>query len=61
MRDTLPDLIRERNSLRLKLWADDAFAHGWLCHADGSTCPDGCDGAPKVSRLKIYISELEDA
>lgn len=51
--------IFNRNTLRLKLWADDVFAHSWLCHPDGAPCEDGCDAAPDTSRLALYQSELE--
>lgn len=60
MRDTLQDLIRERNSLRLKLWDDPVFAHRYLCHADGGPCLDGCDSIPNPTRAALYNSEIED-
>jgi hypothetical protein len=47
-----------RNSLRLQLWADDAFAHAFMCHP-GKHCRDGCNIAPMASRLALYQSELE--
>lgn len=50
---------RARNSMRLRLWADDVFAHRWLCHEGDSKCPDGCDTKPDPSRLALYNSDIE--
>lgn len=47
MRDTLQELARERNAMRLKLWADDAFAHRWMCHPERE-CEDGCNVAANL-------------
>lgn len=49
---------RARNAMRLRLWADDAFAHRWLCHVDRK-CEDGCDVRPEPARLALYESEVE--
>lgn len=59
-RTTLQDLVLERNSLRIKLWADDVFAHRWLCHPDGEPCSDGCNAAVKGSRKAFYESDIEN-
>ncbi len=54
---------RARNTLRLRLWGDDVFAHRWLCHP-ARECDDGCAGEPDVgdhgSRLALYQSEMEE-
>jgi hypothetical protein len=47
-----------RNSMRLKLWNDDIFAHKWLCHPNND-CKDGCDIKPIESRFNLYESEVE--
>lgn len=49
---------RARNSLRLQLWSDDAFAHRWLCH-EGHACADGCDATAEPRRLALYASDIE--
>lgn len=55
-------LLRARNAMRERLWADDAFAHRWLCHPEHE-CVDGCDGtmeAPRyMERLALYQSDME--
>lgn len=55
---TASGLKRARNAMRLKLWADDSFAHCWLCHP-GEPCADGCDTPAIGERLALYQSELE--
>lgn len=55
---TARGLLIARNSMRLKLWADDVFAHRWLCHPSRE-CKDGCDVKADSARLKLYESELE--
>lgn len=52
--------VRARNAMRLQLWADDGFAHRWLCHP-GTECADGCDAAAEPGRAALYESELEGA
>lgn len=47
------------NALRLKLWADDAFAHRWLCHADGGECDGGATCSTPQNRKAFYESDLE--
>lgn len=39
-----------------------ASAHDWLCHPDGSACPDGCAATPDPARLHAYesLSGLEN-
>ena len=56
------DQLVARNALRLKLWADDTFAHRFLCHPERE-CEDGCHGpmAPGYAgRVALYQSDLED-
>lgn len=56
----IPRTIQARNTLRLQLWADDVFAHNWLCHHwDNSLHEDGCDKAPNQERAEFYTSDLE--
>lgn len=33
-----------------------AEEHNWLCHGDGSECPDGCSAAADPLRLELYQS-----
>jgi hypothetical protein len=47
-----------RNAMRLRLWADDYFAHRWLCHP-GEECRDGCDVQAAASRVDLYQSDVE--
>lgn len=56
---TRDGLRRARNAMRLRLWADDSFAHRWLCHEGNGKCPDGCDTKADPRRLALYKSEVE--
>jgi len=57
---TAHDALCRRNQLRLMLWADDDFAHAWLCHANhAERCSDGCDGTADPKRATFYASPLE--
>lgn len=57
--DNTPEgFLRARNSMRLRLWADDALAHQWLCH-EGRECVGGCDNSAEPSRLALYESDCE--
>lgn len=47
-----------RNVMRLRLWADDVFAHRWLVHPNVA-CIDGCDANAKSERLSLYESDIE--
>ena len=53
---------RARNAMRERLWADNAFAHRWLCHP-GHSCEDGCDGSAGTddfaARVALYQSDIE--
>jgi hypothetical protein len=37
-----------------RLITDLAFAHDWLCHANGSKCADGCDVGADTKRVAAY-------
>lgn len=54
---------RARNTLRLRLWSDDALAHRWLCHPHRE-CYDGCAGEVEVpdygNRLALYQTDIEE-
>lgn len=57
---TQQDALCRRNSLRQQLWANDKFAHSWLCHSKNDAgCPDGCDAAPDTTRARFYATDLE--
>lgn len=57
--DVTPDgLRRARNATRLRLRADDALAHRFLCHPDRE-CTDGCDDPPHPARLALYTTDVE--
>jgi len=57
---TRQDKLIARNSLRLRLWADPAFAHNWLCHHKrGEQCTDGCDAPADIQRVAFYVSDIE--
>jgi len=45
-----------RAGLACRLVDDRAFAHSWLCHGDGSKCPDGCDSPADPARLELYLT-----
>jgi len=55
---TAEEARRARNGLREKLWADDQFAHRWMCHPN-EHCADGCDVQPSAKRAAFYSTEIE--
>lgn len=59
---TMEGRKRARNTLRLRLWSDDAFAHRWLCHP-ARDCRDGCAGEVEVpdhgNRIALYQTDIE--
>ena len=57
---TRDGMRRARNAMRLRLWADDVYAHRWLCHQLSEPCPDGCDAAADPQRKALYESDLEE-
>lgn len=56
--NTIEGRKRARNAMRLRLWANDVFAHKWLCHPERE-CEDGCDTAVIPERVELYQSDLE--
>lgn len=38
--------------------ADDAAAHQWLVHGDGSTCAAGCDAHTRADPVRRYLYNL---
>jgi hypothetical protein len=43
-----------KHDFAVKLVQDELFAHMWLCHRDGSECPDGCDTHGDCTRVAMY-------
>ena len=51
------DAVRD-NQFRLSLWDDNAKAHTFLCHGDGSACEDGCEVSADADALAFYDAEM---
>lgn len=49
-------MVMYNGNLRRAL-EDDAYAHMYLCHSDGSACADGCDRRAHPDRLRAYEAE----
>lgn len=56
MNTELPSDSVERNRLRVRLWADDEYAHRWIYHF-GRLCDGKCTASSE--RLGFYKSSLE--